>query len=96
MHAARALARTLAGQPTRVAFPVMPIIVKTRASPAVVVTPEGEGAWSIETAGDAAKHAARAVCRQASSERPLGFALLGAAIEGKAALIKAMTEGAIS
>ena len=96
MHAARALARTLAGQPTRVAFPVMPITVKTPASPAVVVTPEGEGAWSIETTGDAVKHAARAVCRHATSERPLGFALLGAAIEGKAALIKAMTEGPLA
>lgn len=96
MHAARALARTLAGQPTRVAFPVMPITVKTPASPAVVVTPESEGAWSIETAGDAAKHAARAVCRHAATERPLGFALLGAAIEGKAALLKAMTEGPLA
>jgi rubredoxin-NAD+ reductase len=100
MHAARALARTLTGQPTRVAFPVMPITVKTPASPAVVVTPESEGAWSIETGGDAAthathaRHAARAVCQHATSDRPLGFALLGAAIEGKAALIKAMTAGA--
>ncbi|MFM0224523.1 NAD(P)/FAD-dependent oxidoreductase [Paraburkholderia dipogonis] len=93
MHAARALARTLAGEPTRVAFPVMPITVKTPATPAVVVTPEGEGAWSIETGVDAAAHAARAVCKDASSERPLGFALLGAAVEGKAALVKAMAAG---
>ncbi|RAS35781.1 NAD(P)/FAD-dependent oxidoreductase [Paraburkholderia bryophila] len=91
MHAARALARTLAGEPTRVAFPVMPITVKTPASPAVVVTPEGEGAWSIETGDDTAVHAARAVCTQADSERTLGFALLGKSVEGKAALIKAMT-----
>lgn len=91
MHAARALARTLTGEPTRVAFPVMPVTVKTPASPAVVVTPEAEGAWSIETGDAAAAHAARAVCRDAASERPLGFALLGAAIEGKAALVKAMT-----
>ncbi|MGF6570989.1 rubredoxin-NAD+ reductase [Paraburkholderia sp. GAS333] len=91
MHAARALARTLTGEPTRVAFPVMPVTVKTPASPAVVVTPEAEGAWSIETGDVAAAHAARAVCRDAASERPLGFALLGAAIEGKAALVKAMT-----
>ncbi|MFM0173208.1 NAD(P)/FAD-dependent oxidoreductase [Paraburkholderia sediminicola] len=93
MHAARALARTLAGEPTRVAFPVMPITVKTPATPAVVVTPEGEGAWSIETGVDAALHAARAVCKDAASERPLGFALLGAAVEGKAALVKAMAVG---
>ncbi|MFM0552798.1 FAD-dependent oxidoreductase [Paraburkholderia sediminicola] len=93
MHAARALARTLAGEPTRVAFPVMPITVKTPATPAVVVTPEGEGAWSIETGVDASLHAARAVCKDAASERPLGFALLGAAVEGKAALVKAMAVG---
>jgi rubredoxin---NAD+ reductase len=93
MHAARALARTLAGEPTRVAFPVMPITVKTPATPAVVVTPEGEGAWSIETGADASTHAARAVCKDAASERPLGFALLGAAVEGKAALVKAMAAG---
>ncbi|OAJ51864.1 hypothetical protein A6V36_14960 [Paraburkholderia ginsengiterrae] len=93
MHAARALARTLVGEPTRVAFPVMPITVKTPASPAVVVTPEGEGAWSIEMGADAADHAARAVCKDAASERPLGFALLGAAVEGKAALVKAMAAG---
>lgn len=91
MHAARALARTLAGEPTRVAFPVMPVTVKTPASPAVVVTPDSNGAWSIETAEDAPAHAARAVCRDAASERPLGFALLGAAVEGKAALVKAMS-----
>jgi rubredoxin---NAD+ reductase len=103
MHAARALARTLAGEPTRVAFPVMPVTVKTPASPAVVVSPASEGAWTIEAgeragehasnqAGDAiAVHAARAVCRDAASERPVGFALLGAAIEGKAALVKAMS-----
>ncbi|WP_206002031.1 NAD(P)/FAD-dependent oxidoreductase [Paraburkholderia aromaticivorans] len=93
MHAARALARTLAGEPTRVAFPVMPITVKTPATPAVVVMPESEGAWSIETGADAAAHAARAVCKGAASERPLGFALLGAAVEGKAALVKAMAVG---
>ena len=90
MHAARALARTLAGEPTRVAFPVMPITVKTPVSPAVVVPPEGEGAWSLEIGAHAAAHAARADCRYAASDRPLGFALLGAAVEGKAALVKAM------
>ena len=37
MHAARALAQCLRGTPTRVAFPVMPIVVKTPAIPAVVV-----------------------------------------------------------
>ncbi|HZZ09766.1 MAG TPA: FAD-dependent oxidoreductase [Paraburkholderia sp.] len=103
VHAARALARTLTGTPSRVDFPVMPITVKTPASPAVVVPPQGEGIWSIEIAGEAAAGASpvvdtagamramRAVCRHAASEQTLGFALLGEAIAGKAALIKAMT-----
>lgn len=91
MHAARALARTLAGEPTRVSFPVMPITVKTPASPAVLVAPEGEGAWSVEPNTDASVHAARAVCVHPENERTVGFALLGAAVEGKAALLKAMT-----
>jgi len=51
MHAARALARTLNGDATRVAFPVMPVVVKTPAAPAVVV-PHQEGEWRIDPTGE--------------------------------------------
>lgn len=93
MHAARALARTLSGDPTRVAFPVMPVTVKTPATPAVVVSPDAEGHWLVDLAADAGRNAARAVCRHADNGRPIGFALVGAATEGKAALLKEMASG---
>lgn len=49
MHAARGLARTLAGEPTEIRFPPMPVVVKTPACPLVVNPVEaGEpGAWSV-------------------------------------------------
>lgn len=39
MHAAKALAATLAGQPTPVQFPLMPVAIKTPALPLVVAAP---------------------------------------------------------
>jgi len=49
-HAARALAATLAGQPTSVHYPAMPVIVKTSSCPAVVSPPDFgvNGAWNVE------------------------------------------------
>jgi len=95
MHSARALARTLAGDLTRVNFPVMPITVKTPATPAIVVSPEvEEGEWLVEAVADLARNTARAICKHPESGEPIGFALLGSATEGKAALIKAMTPAA--
>lgn len=44
MHAARSLARTLAGTPTRVSYPAMPVAVKTPAYP-IVVSPPPRGVW---------------------------------------------------
>jgi rubredoxin-NAD+ reductase len=49
MHAARALAQTLAGTPTHIVFPAMPVIIKTPAHP-VVVQPAPKnisGAWAL-------------------------------------------------
>ncbi|WP_322044370.1 NAD(P)/FAD-dependent oxidoreductase [Paraburkholderia sp. J67] len=94
MHAARALAQTLSGTLTRVAFPVMPIVVKTPAVPAVVVTPDGQqGRWSVEAGTHDSAHAVRAICADDATQRMSGFALLGAAIAEKAALLKAMSTG---
>lgn len=95
MHAARALAQTLAGTLTRVTFPVMPIVVKTPAVPAVVVTPDGpQGRWTVEAGTPDGAHALRAICADDATQRMRGFALLGAAIADKAALLKTMSTGA--
>ena len=53
MNAARALAKTLAGQTTAVTYPAMPIVVKTPACPIVVSPPPNtvKGQWHIETQG---------------------------------------------
>lgn len=90
MHAARALARTLSGTLTRVEFPVMPVTVKTPAAPAVVVSPDTDGDWRVDIAADGERHAARAICHHPQHGRPIGFALVGASTEGKAALLKSI------
>lgn len=75
MAAARALAKTLAGEPTAVQYPPMPVQIKTPACPVVVspVAPGTEGAWEIEAEGNDVKALFRAPDGQL-----LGFALTGA------------------
>jgi rubredoxin-NAD+ reductase len=48
MNAAKALAATLAGQPTELVFPLMPVAVKTPALPIVVAAPHPaqSGQWT--------------------------------------------------
>ncbi|MBC7918288.1 MAG: FAD-dependent oxidoreductase [Rhodoferax sp.] len=52
MNAAKALAATLAGTPTALAFPLMPVSIKTPAWPVVVATahPEQAGQWIADPA----------------------------------------------
>ncbi len=85
MNAARALAKTLAGQETKVTYPAMPIVVKTPACPTVVLPPPDRhpGSWSIDERGDGI----RAVFNSPEGS-PLGFALTGAATGEKVALAK--------
>lgn len=75
MAAARALAKTLAGEPTAVQYPAMPVQIKTPACPVVVspVAPGTEGAWEVEAEGNDVKALFRAPDGQL-----LGFALTGA------------------
>ena len=83
MHAARALAQTLAGNPTAVRYPAMPVVVKTPACPAVVAPPPANalGGWIVDGAG------ADLVCRFETAEGDLlGFALTGSAVAQKNAL----------
>jgi rubredoxin---NAD+ reductase len=57
MHAARALARVLAGEDARVEFPAMPVVVKTPAHPVAVlpVARDAKGEWQILAEGDGTK-----------------------------------------
>ncbi len=85
MAAARALGKTLAGEPTEVAYPAMPVTIKTPACP-VVVAPPAEGAageWVVEQDGNSVK----AEFRNSAGDL-LGFALTGEATRDKLALQK--------
>ncbi|KML47653.1 hypothetical protein VL15_31705 [Burkholderia cepacia] len=93
MHAARALAQCLRGTPARVDFPVMPVVVKTPAIPAVVVTADDGGRWTTEIGVGDVPRATRALCSDPESGRITGFALLDAATAEKAALLKVMSGG---
>ncbi len=54
MASARALGKTLAGEPTEVAYPAMPVTIKTPACPVVVSPPErgAQGEWTIDADGE--------------------------------------------
>lgn len=83
MQAARALAPTLAGKPTPVNYPAMPVAVKTPCCPTVVSPPEpgAQGEWRVESTAEGIK----AVFSHQNGQL-LGFALMGAAVSDKAAL----------
>ncbi|NND66920.1 MAG: FAD-dependent oxidoreductase, partial [Halioglobus sp.] len=85
MAAAKALGKTLAGEPTEVAYPAMPVTIKTPACPVVVSPPApgAEGDWDIEADGNNVK----ALFKDAGGNL-LGFALTGDATKEKLALQK--------
>ncbi|AXI64247.1 FAD-dependent oxidoreductase [Pseudomonas kribbensis] len=85
MSCARALAQTLAGNPTVVNYGPMPITVKTPVCPLVVSPPPRgrEGVWTVEGQGADVK----ALCHDAQGQL-LGYALTGAAVMEKLALNK--------
>ena len=85
MHAARALAATLAKKPTPVQYPAMPVLVKTPACPTVISPPDPntKGEWKIEETFDSVK----ALFNDADNNL-LGYALLGTAIKEKNILTK--------
>ncbi|MDV6343686.1 NAD(P)/FAD-dependent oxidoreductase [Nitrosomonas sp. Is37] len=79
-HAARALAATVAGTPTPVHYPPMPVFVKTPACPIVVSPPDPNviGEWQIDANQDGVK-----ALFQDMVGNLHGFALLGAATKEK-------------
>lgn len=80
MHCARALAKTLAGQPTTLHYPAMPVVVKTPAHPIVVAPPlsQTSGHWQIFKSDGGV----RAEFRD-DMDHLLGFALTGSATADK-------------
>lgn len=74
MHAARALAKTLAGEDAAVVFPAMPVVVKTPAHPVAVlpVARDAVGSWQTLTSGKGIKMAFLDASDQIS-----GFVLTG-------------------
>ncbi len=87
MVQARALAATLAGTPTPVVYPPMPVMVKTPAHPVTVLPPKigATGGWQVECndTGVCALHVDESGVLQ-------GFALTGSEISRRAALVKGM------
>src|SRR5512143_1101378 len=85
MVQARALAATLTGAPTEVAYPAMPVMVKTPAHPVAVLPPKpgAAGGWQVECSdsGVCALHVDAA-------GRLQGFALTGSETSRRNALAK--------
>ena len=77
MNAAKALAATLAGQPTQLVFPLMPVAVKTPALPIVVATPHPalSGQWTQDAGLEAAAGGVWRFVDAAGQQR--GFVLTG-------------------
>lgn len=85
MQQTRALAATLAGQPTPVSYPAMPVAVKTPAWPTVVCSPpaDAEGQWQVTATEEALEARFTAA---GAPERLLGFVLQGKAVSQRQAL----------
>ena len=85
MVQARALAATLAGTPTPVVYPPMPVIIKTPAHPVAVLPPKigANGGWKVECSDTG-------VCALHVDENGVlqGFALTGSETSRRAALVK--------
>lgn len=85
MNAARALAKTLAGTPTSVVYPAMPVVVKTPAHSIVVASPpRGQVAqWACEVF----ENGVRCLCRDQEGKL-VGFVLTGSVTSERQTLAK--------
>lgn len=87
MNQARAVAKTIAGTPTPVIYPVMPVVVKTPIHPLSFVLPNNaSGQWDIQ--GDLT---GKKCLLFRDDGKLLGFALSGNANSDKAALVKLLS-----
>jgi rubredoxin-NAD+ reductase len=87
MQQARALAATLAGKPTAVVYPAMPVTVKTPACPTVVCPPP-MGA-TVEWTSEVLEGGCAALAHGSDGSLQ-GFALMGSATCRKQELVKAL------
>ena len=85
MHAARALASTLAGREQPLRYPAMPVVVKTPALPTVVCPPPAGAAGAWHTEREPGGIASRFLD---ADGRLLGFALTGAESSRKQEMLK--------
>ena len=83
MAGVRALARTLAGEPSEVRYGPMPVTVKTPACPLVVALPPPGHAGNWELHGEGPDW--QALCRDADGKL-LGYGLSGQAVQGRLTL----------
>lgn len=90
MTAAKVLAAGLAGQAAHLAFPVMPVTVKTPAFPVLLVAPAADQAGAWHAVGDLRWEF------RAADGRLHGFVLAGAQRSQRAALMAEMVEPAIA
>lgn len=87
MNQARAVAKTLAGTPTRVVYPVMPVVVKTPVLPITFVLPHVRPEhWEIHGDEQGMK-----CLTFANDGKLIGFALSGSANSEKTALVKQLS-----
>ncbi|HQT26844.1 MAG TPA: FAD-dependent oxidoreductase, partial [Burkholderiales bacterium] len=85
MHASKALASNVLGKQMRLAFPAMPVVVKTPLAPTVVSPPKpgSSGAWHSEAGDEGVKSLFRG-----EDGKLLGFCLCGSAVSEKNSLAK--------
>lgn len=88
MAGARALGKTLAGEPTEVSYPAMPVTIKTPACPVAVnpVPRDAEGEWTIQENGN------NVIAEFRGADGSLiGFALTGEGIKERMRLQKELS-----
>ncbi len=85
LNCTRALAKTLKGERTAVAYPAMPVVVKTPAHPLVICPPPRgtEGNWEIENTANSV----RALFYNADNQLA-GFILTNDAVKERSTLVK--------
>jgi rubredoxin-NAD+ reductase len=87
MHQAKVLAAKLTGSPTPIAYPLMPIVIKTPACPTVICPPPvSDGQWEV-TAMDTGL---RAIHHREKDAAPTGFVLQGECTRERQALAAAL------